>query len=318
MKKLIIFLFVNLLILTGCQNKVQKNELVLGKEKFDELNNYNLQIEFNMISDTKNIKETSYGIIDARNKIKRFTIEGNKDFKEIYFDYNNNLVYHNDNNMWTTSSISDISFTIFDEGLLDIISKTDSVKKGNSYKIKLPFNKIYPFLDMCYDYLDKYKDSKTEIVINISIDKKTSNYSKIEIDLNNLFEKDSKITNCTYIFNFSKYNENDKIIIPNIENVSEPINTALIKTTENIAYSLRETVKLEYMSMLLEAQIDNDIIYNCTKDGCISAGKKLELSSPPSSGLIIIKPDGTLSFSGIVINGYSCDIPNNGEINCKK
>ena len=323
MKKFLSIFFISLFILTGC-NKQSIDTLTEVTENFEKLNNYNIKIKFNMNDDSQNIKKILEGIIDEKNKISYFSFKSidvdDEYITESYFDYKNELIYYTEEGKWISSSINDMLINIFDKGLLDIISKSDSVKKNNNYEIKLPFNKIYIFLGITYDYLDDYKDSEKQVTLNISIDKKTSNYSKIEIDLKDLFTEDN-ITTCTYTIEFSKYDEIDKIDIPTsiIENAIDGAEQSLLSIAETSAYALRKTVQFEYYGMLLDGEVINsDIVYKCTKDGCFSSGKKLELETSPSSGFITIKPDGTLIFSGIVINGYNCDIPNEGEVNCKK
>lgn len=103
------------------------------------------------------------------------------------------------------------------------------------------------------------------------------------------------------------------------QDVLEKIENTKKEAAEDSAYRLRKSVELYYATLLLELSDFDTIEFTCSDSGCIGDNHSLDLyDNIPSSGKIILNSDGSMLFYEIVINGYNCDIPNEGEIICSK
>ncbi len=117
------------------------------------------------------------------------------------------------------------------------------------------------------------------------------------------------------------------VILAIIALIAVPIVLNLIEKSRkgaavDSAYGLRKSAQLYYTSSLLENVNGSDIIFNCDKvNGCLSEDNKVKLDidgTKPSNGKIEIKFNGEIIYSNIVINGYTCEMENKGEITCEK
>ena len=69
---------------------------------------------------------------------------------------------------------------------------------------------------------------------------------------------------------------------------------------------------------MLENESFGKMVFTCNEYGCSTENETLDLyGNSPTSGTITINEDGTIEFKGIVIDGYSCEIPDSGEAICK-
>lgn len=100
--------------------------------------------------------------------------------------------------------------------------------------------------------------------------------------------------------------------------VLDEVEKTKMETAATGAYTLKRNVELYYTMSLLDGDDFETIIFNCSSNGCISDKGKLDLSLIPSSGQIMLKADGSATYSDIIINGYKCNIPEIGNISCSK
>ena len=101
---------------------------------------------------------------------------------------------------------------------------------------------------------------------------------------------------------------------------SEELEKTRINTATDIAYGIKKSAQLYYSESLLLGTTFTETTFTCSEtNGCVSGKEKLDIyGTVPTAGTITIAKDGKISSKGIVINGYSCDIPNTGAITCKK
>ena len=108
------------------------------------------------------------------------------------------------------------------------------------------------------------------------------------------------------------------------------INRARKGAAVDAAYGVRKEAQLLYSTALMEHPSSFNKI-EVTFSGGVATTKyyqtatstpivndlKFELDgTKPSSGKITILGNGTITYSDVVINGYSCTIPDNGEVTC--
>ncbi len=117
------------------------------------------------------------------------------------------------------------------------------------------------------------------------------------------------------------------VILAIIALIATPIVLNLIEkarkgAAQDSAYGLRKAAQLYYTSSLLENVSGLDITFNCDEvNGCVSEDNKVKLDldgTIPSNGKIEVKSNGEITYSNIVINGYTCEMENKGEITCTK
>lgn len=121
------------------------------------------------------------------------------------------------------------------------------------------------------------------------------------------------------------------VILAIIALIATPIILNLIEkarkgAAQDSANGVRKAAQLYYSSNLIDNFDGNDIIFECNGSECVSNKKdsdgkfiKLDIDGTiPTNGKIEIKSDGKMIFSNIIINGYSCEIPENGNSVCTK
>ncbi len=115
-----------------------------------------------------------------------------------------------------------------------------------------------------------------------------------------------------------KKKEKTPNVIDETQKVLDEIEIAKKNTAARTAEGIRNTVKTYYFSLLLENEPFGKMVFTCNEYGCSTENENLDLyGNSPTSGTITINEDGTIEFKGIVIDGYSCEIPDSGEAICK-
>lgn len=107
------------------------------------------------------------------------------------------------------------------------------------------------------------------------------------------------------------------IAVPIVLNIIE---NARKGSAQSSANGVRKAAQLYYSSSLIEDVNASDTTFTCDGNNCTNNhGKVLSIDGTiPTSGSIEIKADGKLIFSNIIINGYNCIIPENGNSTCTK
>ena len=102
------------------------------------------------------------------------------------------------------------------------------------------------------------------------------------------------------------------------QKVLDAIEFAKTHAAARTAEGIRNTVKTYYFSLLVENESFDKMVFTCNEYGCSTENETLDLyGNSPTSGTITINEDGTIEFKGIVIDGYSCEIPDSGVAICK-
>ncbi len=162
------------------------------------------------------------------------------------------------------------------------------------------------------------------ITIKFSLDNENYCFKNITIDFNDLLVKtaikngvESKNLEFKIELNFNDFDKKFNYKEPT--NTVDYINISRNSASEDAAYGIKKAAQLYYMTILLDSPaIFNEITFNCDGTSCTSAnGTKLEIDGViPTSGSITISENGDVTATGIVINGFLCDIPNTESIVC--
>ncbi len=107
------------------------------------------------------------------------------------------------------------------------------------------------------------------------------------------------------------------IAVPIILNIIERARKGAAQDSAN---GLRKAAQLYYSSSLIDNFNGENIIFECNGQKCeASNGDVLEIDGTiPTNGRVEIKANGKMTFSDIVISGYSCEIPESGNSVCTK
>lgn len=115
-----------------------------------------------------------------------------------------------------------------------------------------------------------------------------------------------------------KKKEKTPNVIDETQKVLDEIEIAKKNAASRTAESIKYTAETYYYVALIEKGSFDKMVFTCNEYGCSTENETLDLYSDyPTSGTITINEDGTIEFKGIVIDGYSCEIPDSGEAICK-
>ena len=129
-----------------------------------------------------------------------------------------------------------------------------------------------------------------------------------EMDIT-LSRADAKLT-------ISDFNKVGDVVIPE-EAKENAVNTAKKDAASDSAYGLRKAAQLYYMTKLLDDTYFDATTFICDGTKCSIGSEKLEIDGTiPEKGTISIDEDGKVTGS-VTINGFSCNIPNSGEVKCQ-
>lgn len=309
--------------LTGCGNENTEDVFKTAQDNMKALNNYNakmtitmgmeasgvsmeMPIEMNMKIDEKNktakmdmsmtvmgmtVKTEGY-VITENNQTTTYTkeIDGDGWTKEVgESDLATNVVADISNVKSIDSDDKDLyayEATISEEDLKKMMQSTDSA-------------------DL---------EIKGDVKAKVYVSKKDQYITKISMDLKDLVsstgDDTTKITKLDITMTFSDFNTAGEVVIP--AEVKDNATDASLVEAEEAMDMLNSTI--------LMASFDSKTgTFTCNGNACTNANNvtlDLEDMDIPTSGTITINEDGTVSFDGIVINGYTCTY--NEKATCTK
>ncbi len=120
------------------------------------------------------------------------------------------------------------------------------------------------------------------------------------------------------------------VILAIIALIATPIVLGLIGkarkgAAEDSGYGLRKAAQLYYTTSLLDADTFTSITFTCNGTACTqdpapaspAVAKTLDVDGTvPSAGSITIASNGTITATNVEINGFQCNIPSTGNVEC--
>lgn len=173
----------------------------------------------------------------------------------------------------------------------------------------------------------KNEDKKISVILTYEYDKLTTD-EKNEIFGELTFDKlKDGYDNGNYKENMCVFNSNKEIIpVLNPSVTIDKINNATKVSAEDSANGLIKTAESYIVTYMLENNGDwqGGITFICDGNGCFTNvdGEEISLNYhgiKPTSGEVYLSESGEVQISkDLIINGYTCNMDINGNINCEK
>ena len=283
LKYLVAALFIGAVTLTGCGKKETispEDAIKKAQNTMKTVDNYKMDMSIDAGIKAQGmsleIKFSLNGTIDEKNGKAKMTMTANAlgmDINtEMYTDTKSeegkNISYTKQEDGTWKKSVSDSTEVSADvsNAMLEVINSGSNVKSVkadskdvNTYEITIPAEKLASLMDMAgtNDVTSIDASSlKGNVVLRVSIDKKTNNFTKLYMDMKDLLSstmsenEDIKleISKAEFTINFSDYNKAGNVTIPSdvIENATEDDDDFNFNTTEFDENDYEKVLKCTY------------------------------------------------------------------------
>lgn len=283
LKYLVAALFIGAVTLTGCGKKETispEDAIKKAQNAMKTVDNYKMDMSIDAGIKAQGMSlEVNFslnGTIDEKNGKAKMTMTANAlgmDINtEMYTDTKSekgkNISYAKQEDGTWKKSVSDSTEVNADvsNAMLEVINSGSNVKSVkadskdvNTYEITIPAEKLASLMDMAgtNDVTSIDASSlKGNVVLRVSIDKKTNNFTKLYMDMKDLLSstmsenEDIKleISKAEFTINFSDYNKAGNVTIPSdvIENATEDDDDFNFNTTEFDENDYEKVLKCTY------------------------------------------------------------------------
>ena len=310
-----------LLFITGCGEKTETKEEILKNviDNMNQLKNYNMNIEVNMLTDYDGEKSYLTMIldsdIDTQNNTMKLSMKIDDEDEKIrnnsyvaiqnrnattYFEdtENNEWIIEENDGIKTQYAVSNISNMLTNAKIIEEIETQTNKQKIYILSVtKEDGEKLFQAISSATEELEEYelgliKDVNIEVTINTEEDYIETITVYLLEALND--ELSSTIDNFIITYEFSEFNEVGNITIPNSikENatVETVCNKYIKKADENSAHGILDAARLYYAEQLLK---DEPIVEGVRISDLWVSG---ELPNNSHEVEIIYNEDGTINI----------------------
>ena len=293
-KYIFVALLVSMVALTGCgkKNSLSPEEVMKkARENAMSAENYKMKMDFSVgVKSSGMSMEIGIGVdgvIDVKNEMTKMNmtakIFGMEVESEMYTDSKSEdgkvITYTLNDDEWTktvedaTEENEEASKKLFDILSEDNkIKELDSDKENYNYEITIDSDTLKELMSVVADDVIEtdVESIKGDMVLKISIDKDTYNYSKISMDMKEILQsamaedtdsEDVEISKAEFIIEFSDFNKAGKVEIP-----SDVIENAVEEDDFDFDYDYDDDTTIDFDGGFEFDEADYDTVLSCSME----------------------------------------------------